>query len=110
MKVINDGTPFGVVLSLYLHRVDEIAQEMGKSLQGMQVALRARDQLRKVIDSPEVTSTMSLSMTSLVMGISFDQVDKADPLIARYAVQFAVENRLAIAEAILTQEGGRRVH
>lgn len=112
MKRKIDGSPFGVLFSLYIERVQGIAAEMGYQLRdnAMQVAIRAKVQLRDAIESPEVTAALALSMTSLVTSISLSQVDKPDSLIARYAVEFAIENRLQIAEVILTggrQEGSR---
>jgi ribosome maturation factor RimP len=96
-------SPFNFLLGLYVQRIDEIAQEMGQKLVRVKEnSFFAGSQLRWVIESPEVTSAMAVSMTSLVMTISIEKVDKPDPVIARYALEFAVENRLAIVEAVLT--------
>jgi hypothetical protein len=109
-----DRSPFGVLFSSYLDRVEEIAQEMGVPIASKELSFvsRAKFQLQRAIDSPEVTAVLGLSMTSLVMSIPYDEVNKSDPTIARYAVNFAVEHRLEIAEAILTEDkvGGPRVY
>lgn len=105
MKTKVDRSPFGYLLSIYLKRVEEIAREMGYRIVGkdVQLVLRARAHLKRAVAAPEVTVGLALSMTALVMTIGYDDLDKPDPTISRYAVEFAVENRMTIAEVILTE-------
>ena len=105
MKRKIDAAPFSTLLSLYLERVGEIASAMGYSVRmktDRQFFLRASFQLQAAVESKEVTAALGLSMTSLVLTVSLNELDKPDPTIARHAIDFAVEKRLLIAEVILT--------
>jgi hypothetical protein len=100
-----EAQPITVLLDLILVKVVMLKMNLGypsaKNKKDME--LRAISHLRRILDAPEVTMGLAISMTALMLDSTWEDVNKPDPLVMRYAIEFAVENRNLIAEVILTE-------
>ena len=105
MKRKVEQQPITVLLDLILVKVTTLKMNLGypNARNKRDMELQAISHLRKILDAPEVTLGLGISMTALTLNSTWDEVNKPDPIIMRYAIEFAVENRSLIAEVILTE-------
>jgi hypothetical protein len=108
MKRKVEQQPIAVLLDLILVKVTVLKMNLGypNARNKRDMELQAISHLGKILDAPEVTLGLGISMTALTMNSTWEDVDKPDPIVMRYAIEFAVENRNLIAEVILTDGKG----
>lgn len=104
MKLVKRNPPiFDHLVDLLVSKTYVVGSNLGYRVVEPTVRKRAPGQLKKVLAAQDPVEALGWSMTSLMVNVAYREIDKADPLVVRYALEFFNENRLLFAEVKLLE-------